>query len=104
MAYHQFREKTIKQKSAIYIEKRLGGVNYEEKPRKTLQKLITQNRLLESKTIVKEILNTEPFPNTKEGNIDVINALNFAIFYVRHSRIDALDAVFACDGLQQGGL
>jgi putative GTP pyrophosphokinase len=68
-------------RTLIYIEKRLSGVNSEEKPHKTLQKLLTKNRLLEFKTIFKDILNIEPFSNTKERNIDVINALNFGIFY-----------------------
>jgi hypothetical protein len=64
-----------------YIEKRLGDVNSEEKPHKTLQKLLTKNRLLEFKSIFQEILNIEPFANAKDRNIDVINALNFGIFY-----------------------
>jgi GTP pyrophosphokinase len=68
-------------RTLIYIEKRLGDVNSEEKPCKTFQKLLTKNRLLEFKTIFKEILNIEPFTNAKERNIDVINALNFSIFY-----------------------
>ena len=68
-------------RTLIYIEKRLGDVNSEEKPHKTLQKLLTKNRLLEFKTIFKEILNIYPFSNAKERNIDVINALNFGIFY-----------------------
>ena len=68
-------------RTLIYIEKRLGDVNSEEKPHKTLQKLLTKNRLLEFKTIFKEILNINPFSNAKERNIDVINALNFGIFY-----------------------
>jgi len=68
-------------RTLIYIEKRLGDVNSEEKPHKTLQKFLTKNRLLEFKTIFQEILNAEPFANAKEKNIDVINALNFGIFY-----------------------
>jgi GTP pyrophosphokinase len=68
-------------RTLIYIEKRLGDVNSEEKPNKTLQKLLTKNRLLEFKTIFQEILNIKPFSNAKERNIDVINALNFGIFY-----------------------
>ena len=68
-------------RTLIYIEKRLGDVNSEEKPHKTLQKSLTQNRLMEFKTIFQEILNFEPFANVKERNIDVINALNFSIFY-----------------------
>ena len=68
-------------RTLIYIEKRLGDVNSEEKPHETLQKLLTQNRLLEFKTIFQEILNFKPFTNLKERNIDVINSLNFGIFY-----------------------
>jgi hypothetical protein len=40
----------------------------------------TKNRLLEFKTIFQEIFNIEPFVNAKECNIDVVNALNYAIF------------------------
>jgi ppGpp synthetase/RelA/SpoT-type nucleotidyltranferase len=68
-------------RTLIYIEKRLGELNFEETQDQTLQKLLTQNRLLEFKSIYQEILNTEPFANAKERNIDVINALNFGIFY-----------------------
>ena len=68
-------------RTLIYIEKRLEDVNSEEKPHKTLQKLLTKNRLLEFKSIFQEILNIGPFANAKERNIDVINALNFGIFY-----------------------
>jgi len=68
-------------RTLIYIEKRLGELNFEEIQDKTLQQLLTKNRLLEFKTIFQEILNFEPFANAKERNIDVINALNFGIFY-----------------------
>ena len=67
-------------RTLIYIEKRLGELNSEETHDQTLQKLLTQNRLLEFKSIYQEILNIGPFANAKERNIDVINALNFAIF------------------------
>ena len=68
-------------RTLIYIEKRLEDLNSEEKPHKKLQKLLTKNRLMEFKTIFKEILDSEPFSIVKEINIDVINALNFGIFY-----------------------
>jgi hypothetical protein len=64
-----------------YIEKRLGDVDPEEKPTKTLLKTLTPNRLLEFKRIFQEIFNFEPFVNAKDRNIDVINVLNFGIFY-----------------------
>ena len=68
-------------RTLIYIEKRLVELNFEEIQDKTFQQLLTQNRLLEFKSIFQEILNIEPFANAKERNIDVINALNFGIFY-----------------------
>ena len=67
-------------RTLIYIEKRLGDINSEDKRHKTLQKLISKDRLLEFKTVFKEILNRNPFVNAKERNIDIMNALNFTIF------------------------
>ncbi|MBW1849127.1 MAG: hypothetical protein JRJ27_18790 [Deltaproteobacteria bacterium] len=67
-------------RALIYIEKRLGELNLEETQGKTLQQLFVKNRLLEFKTIFQEFFNIEPFVNAKD-RIDVINSLNFAIFY-----------------------
>jgi len=71
----------IAPRTRIYIEKRLVDVNPDEKPTKTLLKLLTKNRLLEFKRIFQEVFNFEPFVNVKDRNIDVINVLNFGIFY-----------------------
>ncbi|MDO9110608.1 MAG: RelA/SpoT domain-containing protein [Desulfatirhabdiaceae bacterium] len=68
-------------RTLLYIEKRLGDLNFEETRAKTLQQLFAKKRLLEFKTIFQEIFNIGPFMNAKEQSIDVINALNFAIFY-----------------------
>jgi len=63
-----------------YIEKRLDEVGFAEKTDKILHKVFTEDRLLEFKSIFREIFHRKPFTNTMERNIDVINALNFAIF------------------------
>jgi len=63
-----------------YIERRLDEVGFADKPHKELQKVFTEDRILEFKAIFSETLNLTPFTNEKERNIDVINALNFAIF------------------------
>jgi putative GTP pyrophosphokinase len=68
-------------RTQIYIEKRLGELNFEETQAKTLHQLFAKKRLLEFKTIFQEIFHTSPFVNAKEQSIDVINALNFTIFY-----------------------
>ena len=59
---------------------RLDEVGFAQKPHKILQKVFTEDRILEFRAIFREILNFIPFSNEKERNIDVINALNFAIF------------------------
>jgi ppGpp synthetase/RelA/SpoT-type nucleotidyltranferase len=67
-------------RTLTYIERRLDEVGFEEKPHKVLQKVFTEDRVVEFKAIFSETLNLLPFTNEKERNIDVINALNFAIF------------------------
>ena len=67
-------------RTLIYIERRLDEVGFAEKPHKILQKVFTGDRILEFKDIFRETLNLSPFMKKKERNIDVINALNFAIF------------------------
>jgi hypothetical protein len=71
----------ITSRTLIYIQKRLSEINSVEKPHKTLQKLLSKNRLMEFKSIFKEILNAGPFAKAKDRNIDLINALNFSIFW-----------------------
>jgi ppGpp synthetase/RelA/SpoT-type nucleotidyltranferase len=67
-------------RTLTYIERRFDEVGFAEKPHKLLQKVFTEDRILEFKAIFRETLNFLPFTNEKERNIDVINALNFAIF------------------------
>jgi len=67
-------------RTLIYIQRRLDEVGFAQKPHKILQKVFTGDRILEFKDIFRETLNLIPFMNEKERNIDVINALNFAIF------------------------
>ena len=67
-------------RTLIYIERRLEETGFEEKFHSILQKVFTEERIVEFKAIFHETLNFMPFTNEKERNIDVINALNFAIF------------------------
>jgi putative GTP pyrophosphokinase len=67
-------------RTLTYIERRLDEVGFAEKPHKIIQKLFTEDRIREFKAIFRATLNLIPFTNEKERNIDVINALNFAIF------------------------
>jgi putative GTP pyrophosphokinase len=67
-------------RTLIYIERRLDEVGFAEEPHIILQKVFTEDRILEFKAIFHETLKFMPFMNAKERNIDVINAFNFAIF------------------------
>ena len=67
-------------RTLTYIERRLEEVGFAEKPHQIIQKLFTEDRIREFKDIFRATLNLIPFTNEKERNIDVINALNFAIF------------------------
>jgi hypothetical protein len=67
-------------RTLTYIERRLDEVGFAEKQHEILQKVFTEDRIVEFKAIFRETLNLIPFTNEKERNIDVINALNFAIF------------------------
>jgi ppGpp synthetase/RelA/SpoT-type nucleotidyltranferase len=67
-------------RTLTYIEKRLDEITFAEKPHKTFNEVLTEDRILEFKAIFHETLNYLPFTNTKARNIDAINAINFAIF------------------------
>ena len=85
----------VKPRTLIYIEKRLAEINTEEKPVKTIQKLLSKNRLAEFKNIFQETLNFEPFASDEERDIDAINALNFAIFNTLQGKRVALEGLRA---------
>jgi putative GTP pyrophosphokinase len=76
----------VTHRTMIYIEKRLGELTFEKTKAKTLHQLLSKNRILEFKTIFQEIFGAEPFLNAKEHSIDVINAVNFAIFSERQGK------------------
>jgi hypothetical protein len=71
---------TVTPRTLHYIERRLSEFNFEEKPLKTLQKLLIQDRFHEFETIFREILHRSPFTDAKERNIDVINIINYILF------------------------
>jgi ppGpp synthetase/RelA/SpoT-type nucleotidyltranferase len=73
-------------RTLIYIERRLDEIGFAEEPHTILQQVFTENRILEFKAIFRETLDFMPFTNEKERNIDVINALNFAIFDELHGK------------------
>lgn len=63
-----------------YIMKRLDEFGYAENLEVLFQQIFTENRLQDFKTIFREVLNREAFENKNKRDIDVINAVNFALF------------------------
>jgi len=66
-------------RTLFYILKRLDESGQEKQPQIAFKKIFTKNRLREFKTIFREILNREAFENITKRNLDVINAVNFAL-------------------------
>lgn len=72
---------TVTRRTLNYIERRLDEIGIADKSYKIFDKVFTEDRLQEFKVIFRETLNLLPFENIKQRNVDVINAVNFAIFY-----------------------
>jgi len=67
-------------RTLTYIQKRLDEFGYTEQPHVQFQKIFTENRLQEFRTIFREVLNLEAFADKSKRNVDAINAVNFALF------------------------
>ena len=67
-------------RTLTYILKRLDEFGYAEQPQVLFQKIFTENRLEEFRTIFREVLNREPFEDNSKRNVDAINAVKFALF------------------------
>jgi len=67
-------------RTLTYIERRLAEIGLTEDPSITLENILTKSRVLEFEVLFRDIVHRVPFSDEKERNVDVINALNFAIF------------------------
>jgi ppGpp synthetase/RelA/SpoT-type nucleotidyltranferase len=67
-------------RTLMYILKRLDEFGYAEQPQVIFQKIFTENRLQEFRTIYREVLNREAFEDNSKRNVDAINAVNFVLF------------------------
>ena len=66
-------------RTLTYILKRLDEFGYTDPPQLLFQKIFSENRLQEYRTILREVLNREAFEDNSKRNIDAINAVNFAL-------------------------
>jgi len=67
-------------RTLAYILKRLDEFGYAEKPQVLFEKILTESRLEEFKSILSEILHREAFEDRSKRNVDAINAVNFLLF------------------------
>jgi hypothetical protein len=67
-------------RTLTYIMKRLNKLGYSQRSKSFFQRIFKKRRLNEFRTIYQEILNRDPFKDSSNRNIDLINALNFALF------------------------
>ena len=68
-------------RTTMYIQRRLRELRQDGAQNTSLKRLLLKNRLVEFKEIFQEILTAQPFVSARDLSIDVINALNFVIFY-----------------------
>lgn len=73
---------TLKERTLTYILKRFHEAGLLKKHKQSIQEIIPKARVNEFKTIFNEILGCEPFEDRDRRNVDVINAVNFALFHV----------------------
>ena len=71
---------TLTARTLMYILKRLDEFGYAEQPQVLSQKIFTEDRLQEFRTILHEVLDREAFADINKRNVDAINAVNFALF------------------------
>ena len=67
-------------RTLTYILKRLDELGYAAQPQILFQKILTEDRLQEFKSIFREVFNEEAFEDNRKRNVDAINAVNFALF------------------------
>ena len=67
-------------RTLAYIIKRLNKLEYSQRSKRFFHKIFTKRRLNEFRNIYQEVFKRDPFTNDNNRNIDIINAVNFALF------------------------
>ncbi len=67
-------------RTLTYIIKRLNKLGFSQRSKSFFQKIFKKRRLNEFKAVYQEILKQDPFTDNNHRNIDIINAVNFALF------------------------
>ena len=67
-------------RTLAYIMRRLNKLGFSQRSKRFFQKIFKKRRLNEFRSIYKEVLKQDPFKDSATINIDLINAVNFALF------------------------
>nr|WP_321400414.1 GTP pyrophosphokinase [uncultured Desulfobacter sp.] len=67
-------------RTLTYIIKRLNKLGFSQRSKSFFKKIFKKRRLNEFKAIYQEIIQRDPFTDNNHRNIDIINAVNFALF------------------------
>lgn len=67
-------------RTAMYIKKRLDDFGHKEHPHIFFKNIAENKSLHEFRSIYREMFNRDAFKSSTERNIDLINAVNFALF------------------------
>lgn len=60
--------------------KRLNKLGFSQRSKSFFQRIFKKRRLNEFRNIYQEVLKIDPFKDSNNRNIDIINAVNFALF------------------------
>ncbi|WP_028581783.1 GTP pyrophosphokinase [Desulfogranum japonicum] len=71
----------LQERTLTYILKRFQEAGVQGQHKKTMDKILHHKRVEQFKTVFHEILTHKPFEDKNKRNIDVINAVNFALFH-----------------------
>ncbi len=67
-------------RTLAYIMRRLNKLGFSQRSKSFFQKIFKKRRLNEFRSIYQEVLKQDPFKDRANRNIDLINAVNFALF------------------------
>ena len=70
----------VTDRTLAYIMKRLNKLGYTQRSTQFFQNMFKKSRLDDFRTIFQEVLKRAPFKDSNTVNIDIINAVNFALF------------------------
>jgi ppGpp synthetase/RelA/SpoT-type nucleotidyltranferase len=70
----------VTDRTLAYIMRRFNKLGYAQRSKRFFQTMFKKSRLNDFQTIFQEVLNRDPFKDSKTINIDIINAVNFALF------------------------